>query len=155
MSLPIIALCIPTFRRPELLQKCLMSLSKLQTPEGTSIEVFVADNDSEKSAEKVCLSTINGFSFPLHYLVESDRGLSTVRNRLLKEALKCNADYIAFIDDDEEACPDWLKRLHSSLIQFSADVATGPVEARGKTGLASKSKTLVSGASPGMFQPIT
>ena len=41
-----------------------------------------------------------------------------------------DADYIAFLDDDEEADPSWLNELVNTLGAYSADIVTGPVLSR-------------------------
>jgi len=133
---PIIALCIATYKRPMLLQSCLNAIAKLVIPEQHRLFVIVVDNDQEQSAK----STIQNLNISnvhnISYHVETSRGIASARNRLLKEAMDAQADYIAFIDDDEFPKSDWLLVLFNALSKYSADVATGPVVALTEEGVA-------------------
>ena len=55
----------------------------------------------------------------MNYFIEDNRGISHARNRLVKESK--NADFLAFIDDDETAEPQWLDELLSLMKQTDAD----------------------------------
>ncbi len=120
----IVALCIPTYRRNELLRTCLDAVDRLRLPAGCTLLVLVADNDADGGARGVCSARTG--PFPPRYLVESRRGLCSARNRLLEEALGTGATFIAFIDDDEQPHPEWLAR-HLAALAGAADVSTGPV----------------------------
>ena len=122
-----LAICIPTFRRPRLLRACLESIATLEPPETYLINTIVVDNDVNATAKEICEEVSPGFLFALHYFVHSERGLSEVRNRLLDEAIRLNAGLIAFIDDDEQAGPGWLRQHCHYMAQFKADVCSGPV----------------------------
>lgn len=126
-SFPLIAICIPTYRRNEMLRDCLHAMKHLRVPAGYRIEIAVVDNDAEGSAEAVCAALRETLPFSLHYGVEPERGLASVRNRLLHEALRMDARWIAFIDDDEMAGPEWLIRHMRALGDFHAEVSSGPV----------------------------
>lgn len=126
-ALPVIALCVPTFRRNDLLRDCLASLSALRIPAGSRIVQIVADNDADAGARRVCGELGGKLPWPVQYVVEPRRGLAAVRNRLLEEALRHGAEWIAFLDDDERPDPAWLERHLDSLRRFNAAVSTGPV----------------------------
>ena len=79
-----LAICIPTFRRPRLLRACLESITTLEPPETYLINTIVVDNDVNATAKEICEEVSPGFPFALHYFVHSERGLSEVRNRLLR-----------------------------------------------------------------------
>lgn len=102
-----------------------MALQKIQD---VSVELVVADNDPEKSAWSVCKNMAVAFPFAFHYIVEPERGIVAVRNRILEESIKRQADYLAFLDDDEIAAPNWLKQLYMGLIHYNADVVAGHSE---------------------------
>jgi GT2 family glycosyltransferase len=61
------------------------------------------------------------------YEVESQKGISFARNRAVQLALAWEADLVAFLDDDETACPGWLAELLAVSKQYQADVVAGPV----------------------------
>ena len=85
------------------------------------------DNDQEKSARSIIQSLNISHLHNISYHVETSRGIASARNRLLKEAINAQADFIAFIDDDEFPKSDWLLVLFNALLKYSAAVATGPV----------------------------
>jgi glycosyltransferase involved in cell wall biosynthesis len=131
MSDELIAICVPTYKRPELLRKCLTAIGKLNTLNNYLFNIVVVDNDSDASAKSLCDEFRDKMENSLHYFVEPERGLSSVRNRLLKEANRLHAGFIAFIDDDEQPGPDWLVKHMTAMHKYQADVCTGPVLATG------------------------
>lgn len=121
-----IDVCVATFRRPALLQVLLESLSGQRLEECISFRVVVVDNDPDESARATLEALRVRLPYLLVYETERRRGISYVRNR----ALECaDADYIAFVDDDEFVEPEWLQRLHDAMQRFSADAVFGPVVA--------------------------
>jgi succinoglycan biosynthesis protein ExoM len=66
---------------------------------------------------------------PLDYVVEPRRGIPFARNRCVVTA-RPGADWIGFIDDDEEPSPGWLAELLRVQAAWGADVVTGPVVPR-------------------------
>ncbi len=122
-----IVVCIPTCRRLQLLQDCLTSISRVRVPAGAKISVLVVDNDGTGSARSLVQEVSATYPFSTHYFIEAERGLASVRNRLVKEAMALGADYLAFIDDDEQASEEWLSRHIDLLETQRADVSCGPV----------------------------
>ena len=122
-----LAICVPTFKRPVLLKQCLLAIVQLNLPENLNILVIVVDNDREQGGKEVCDNISSSLDRPLHYYVETERGLCSVRNCLIGKALEHQADLIAFVDDDEMPHKDWLRNLHDGLVAHSVDIATGPV----------------------------
>ena len=123
-ALPKVTVGVCTYRRPELLRLTLESLMQ-QTLPASDFEVVVVDNDTERSAQALVESLTSRPHGPtLRYFVEPGRGVSHVRNQCVAQA---RGDWLAFIDDDEEARPDWLSQLLSAQQRYSADVVLGPV----------------------------
>lgn len=122
-----IIICIPTLNRPNMLHVCLTETGKLLRPDGYEIEVLVADNDMSGSAREICNRISPSYPYRLHYIIEPERGLSSIRNRLLKEALLLNAGWIAFIDDDELPEPNWLVNFAKGVAEYAPDVLSGPL----------------------------
>lgn len=123
----IIAICIATYKRPELLVNCLNSIGRIEIPKNYSPVVIVVDNDDEKSAEPFFNLTKKNLCFDSFYYVEADRGICSARNCLLEKSLIHCANYIAFIDDDELAHKHWLMNLTKGLETYQADIVAGPV----------------------------
>jgi succinoglycan biosynthesis protein ExoM len=120
-----VAVCVATYRRREMLAELLVGLSNLvfRKSSAPEITVIVVDNDPEKSAEDVCAAA--SLPWPLTYAPESRRGIAQARNRAIREA--ADADFIAFIDDDEYPSVAWLDELLWAQTHFNADVVSGPV----------------------------
>lgn len=123
-----ILVCVPTFHRPEGLLRLLNALSEQAGIDERrwAVEVCVIDNDPQGSALPLIGSLQSGFRFPLIYELESRPGVSFARNRSLKIANR-SAEWIAFIDDDEVPCREWLAELLVIRDHFSAHIVCGPV----------------------------
>jgi len=120
-----ISICVCTFRRPDGLRRLLRSLRQLD-PATPPHEVIVVDNDAARSAEPIiCQAREEGL--PVQYLVEPVRGIARARNRSLEPA---TGTFVAFIDDDEEAEPQWLVRLWLEVVRHDDDGGCGPVVPR-------------------------
>ncbi len=116
---------IPTHRRPEHLVKTLNSIQSMDKPNTISIEVLVVENDSKKSVTKIIEKFQKTSKIKTHYVLEKNRGLVCVRNRILAEVYKLKADYLIGIDDDEIASKEWLTSLWSGMKKYKATVTTG------------------------------
>jgi len=116
-----IALC--TFRRSAV-RETLASLAVQHLPEGvTKIRIVVADNDDTDSARAIVERAASAMSIPVHYVHAPARNISVARNACLDAA---DADWVAFLDDDERAAPDWLARLLHCATTTGADAVFGP-----------------------------
>jgi succinoglycan biosynthesis protein ExoM len=117
-----ISLCIATYRRPERLASLLADLV-VQTllPE----EIVIVDNDPKGSARAVVEARrARGAPCALSYAVEPVQNISLARNRSVALA---SGEWIAFIDDDERAPPEWLARLAAAAQVHASDCVLGPV----------------------------
>ncbi len=122
-----VAITIATYRRPQMLGDCLQAIARLQVPDELEVLVLVVDNDRQESARETCTTFASTSRFPLHYHVEPERGLSSVRNRLLEQALAHRCEWLASIDDDERPHERWLSALVMGMRRYGTDVVTGPV----------------------------
>ena len=116
-----IAVC--TFRRP-MLEQTLRSLANLTVPPGYLVRVIVADNDTVPSARPLVERL--RLPFEIRYVHCPAGNISIARNACLDHA---RGTFLAFIDDDETASPDWLVHLLVQQRELSADVVLGPVKA--------------------------
>jgi len=95
---------------------------------GGSHSVVVVENDvGPRSAGVVHQLKSSYPGLNITYILEPRLGISTARNRALGLGLASNADWIAFIDDDEVAQPGWLQAMLRGASTLEADVLTGPV----------------------------
>lgn len=121
----LISVCICTFLRPAGLAQAIASAARQILPPGICTELIIVDNDPAGSALVVIDNLRTQFpATELRYFHEPRSGVSFARNRCLKEA---RGHLIAFLDDDEEARQDWLRRLLEALEQTMADAVFGPV----------------------------
>ena len=117
-----VSICVCTFRRPEGLLRLLRSLARLESASPRH-EIIVADNDAERSGE-AAVRQVRAEGLDVQYLVEPVRGIARARNRAVGPA---RGDFVAFIDDDEEADPLWLVNLSAEVARHGADAGIGPV----------------------------
>jgi succinoglycan biosynthesis protein ExoM len=121
-----IQVCLLTYKRPALLRQTLLSLCDQVIPDPmVRIHLLVVDNDDAGSGKAIFNATLAESSIPARYVCEPSRGIGNARNRALSES--ADMDYIAFLDDDEVATPEWLYQLYKTLRQQHADIVTGPV----------------------------
>jgi len=88
---------ICTRDRPELLDRCLASVSRLEYPR--PFEVIVVDNAPNMPAREICQR------WTARYILEPTKGLSRARNCGARHA---SGDLVMYLDDDAVAEPQWL-----------------------------------------------
>lgn len=117
-----ISLCIATYRRPDQLAALLCDIGRQElSPD----EVVIVDNDVNASArEAVEQWRRSGVRMPVRYDVQPLKNISFTRNRTVELARE---EWIAFIDDDERAPPDWLLQMSYVVLHWGADGVLGPV----------------------------
>lgn len=120
-----ITICICTFRR-EHITETLLSLKQIVTQPDWVITVIVADNDDTPTAKDRVAQAASAIPFPVHYIHAPARNISIARNACLKAA---TGDFIAFIDDDELASPQWISALMAQMKHNNVVAVLGPVDA--------------------------
>ncbi len=123
---PDVSIVIATYDRPASLRDTLASCLAQHNALGLAVEVVVVDNHPSGSGRAV-VDGLRGGVFPIRYVTDLTRNMSTLRNRGFAEA---GANLVAFIDDDEVAHPDWLDELVGALRATASDIAVGPRLAR-------------------------
>lgn len=103
-------------RRPEQLELCLKSLSGL---DDCNFEIVVVENAPSTSLSKEQLEAVGA-----RHVLETKRGLDHARNRGVKES---RGEIIAFIDDDREADPGWVKGVRGAFADPMIAFVTGRV----------------------------
>lgn len=126
-----IVICIPTYKRPVSLRKLILSISECSINKSIidEINLLIIDNDTELSAKKNVEELHTKFIdfFKIHYSGFQVKGLSYIRNELLRNAMQLNPDFIVFIDDDEYVTKEWLNSLMGAILTSNADAVRGPV----------------------------
>lgn len=120
-----VSVVIPTYRRPELLDRCLSALVA-QELDASSFEVIVADDAASDEARRQVESRADRSRPPVRYIpVTASQGPAGARNAGWRAA---RGEIIAFTDDDTIPDPGWLR---GGLAAFAADpeidAATGRV----------------------------
>lgn len=123
-----IAICIATCRRPQGIRRTLESLAALDT--SRAVTVIVADNDAEGQQGLGVVEALKaeGYRWPLQGLLVAERGIPQVRNALARAALALpGVAFVAMLDDDEAAEPQWLDAMLRCQAATGADVVGGAV----------------------------
>ena len=118
-----VSVLIPTFKRPDGLKRALISLTQ-QTV--SPDEIVVVDNAPDGAARAACdrIAAQHDIA-PIVFIEAPEPGVSNARNAGFAAA---RGRYVAQLDDDESASPDWLAALLSAREALSAGVVFGPVE---------------------------
>lgn len=120
----LISICMCTYQREHVVNT-LQSIAALRLPEHVSLEVIVVDNDEQGYAEMLVKSQANIMDIPVFYRQESAKNIALARNCSINDT---QGEWVAFIDDDEIADPDWLANLLSTAQTFKADAVFGRVK---------------------------
>ena len=119
---PEINVCIVTYKRPISLRKLLKSLGNQQTEGRFTYNIIIVDNDVAGSSSAI-VKEFEAGGHDIVYEIEPVQNICLARNRCLSQA---GGDFIATIDDDERAEPDWLLNIYKTMITYEADVVMGP-----------------------------
>lgn len=122
-----VAVIIPTLRRPEGLERAVRSIFAQTGVADRLAAIVVVDNDPQGSAAALVMLLAAKAPFPVLYRHAPRPGVATARNAGLAAI---HAPLIAFLDDDEEASPQWLAALLSAQASTGADVVFGPIRGR-------------------------
>jgi len=122
-----ITIGICTYKRPKMLKDCLDSLASQAIPENSSVTFCISDNDGSdcEAIEEIVKESLVGKNYIYH--ITKKRGIVHARNAILDYASENNADYIAFIDDDEIAQKNWIINLYKALNANNCDAVHGVV----------------------------
>jgi|GEM_PF-3529358 len=115
MNTPLISVIIPTFNRPDLLQRAIRSVQQQSYPQ---VEIVVV-NDAGSPVEALLHDWDAGRNQILSIRSAKNLGRGGVRNLGLKLA---HGQYIAYLDDDDYYYPEHLATLYQFLQQQSAQV---------------------------------
>ena len=118
-----VSVIIPTFRRPCLIYKTVSSVARQNNALNLTYEIIVVDNCPERSAADAIERMIEEFEVPIRYVSEPRQNIALARNAGIEHS---NAEFVAMIDDDEQAASDWLDHLVTTIRKYDADVVIGP-----------------------------
>jgi len=122
----LVVIGITTYKRPQLLRKAIECVAIQSTR--CNIEVVVADNDAIIHEGKDVVADIIKKGYPheiISYIVEQ-RGITYARNFLMDYAFNIRqADYIAFVDDDQQPTETWLDQMVDASEKYNSELV-GP-----------------------------
>jgi succinoglycan biosynthesis protein ExoM len=118
-----VGLC--TFKREQVVET-LASLGAQQLPPNVRLRVIVADNEPEPNAEPRVRAAAEAHGLDLAYVHAPAHNISLARNAILDAV---QGDWLAFIDDDQVAAPNWIASLLAAARDQACDVVLGPVTA--------------------------
>ncbi|MGH9027246.1 MAG: glycosyltransferase family 2 protein [Acidimicrobiia bacterium] len=100
---PTFSVIVPTFNRARLLPRAIQSVLDQRFDD---FELIVVDDGSTDSTPDVVTRLSDA---RLHYLRQENQGLSVARNT---GASAARGEWLAFLDDDDQALTDWLGNFH-------------------------------------------
>lgn len=122
---PHIAVCICTYKRPQLLKRLLQDLAAQEAEGLFSYSIVVADNDELESAKPMVSEFAASSPLQVLYCVEPEQNIALTRNKALANA---KGDFIAFVDDDQFLTRNWLLTLFKACKTYGVDGVLGPVK---------------------------
>ncbi len=117
-------ICICTKNRKKKLSKTIKSISELSNNYKAVLNILIVENNKKISIKKKSFKLKNVKSTKI--VLEKKIGISSARNRCLKEAKKLTFDYLVFFDDDCLIDKYWLNENLKFLNETKFDVVTGP-----------------------------
>lgn len=125
---PHVAICVATYKRPAGLRSLLDSIDvQLFSTVHPRVTIVIADNAPEESAVATLGEIAALTKWPVIYTTEPARGIAAARNRTL-DNVPDDADFVAFVDDDEQVSVTWLENMLITLRDTDATAVQGPVE---------------------------
>lgn len=125
--LPVLSVVICTYNRSRLLIKTIDSLLH-QTFDPSLFEIIIIDDGSTDDTRKHIENLQSKVKKPVitYFRKRKNIGLANSRNTIVE---KLKSTYIAFIDDDAKADPDWLKEAMECFdrVRPAPQAVTGPV----------------------------
>jgi len=121
----IVSVIVCTYNRARLLSLCLQSLENQKISKDLFEVLIVYNISADNTPEIVTRYSEQNKNF--RSILETERGLCSARNRGWRES---RGEFIAFIDDDAVAEPDWLSEILSTFgsVRPVPDACGGRVE---------------------------
>lgn len=119
-----ITICVCTYKRPQMLIRCLLSLAQQNVLENWDIVYVIVDNEFEQSNRQVVDDFTKMANVNASYVHQPQRGIAAARNLAVDEALKQKSDWICFFDDDQYADENAVKEAFLAAQRYQADVVS-------------------------------
>ncbi|MEM9580257.1 MAG: glycosyltransferase [Pseudomonadota bacterium] len=122
-----LTIAVRTRQRPRMLGDLITSYLALDVPQGTELSFVFVENDSQLTIEPVVADFAARSGWPARAVHAPQLGIALARNAALRAAQQDGADWLAFVDDDEQVRHDWLRVLMSGVRDASAQLGGGPL----------------------------
>jgi succinoglycan biosynthesis protein ExoM len=119
-----ISVCVPTYRRNQMLERLLRNIALQETDGLFEFSVVVVDNDATGPATETVMRLRAELDLDITYGIEPEQTIPAARNHALRLA---RGNYIGIIDDDEFPPQHWLITMYRAIHAFGVDGALGPV----------------------------
>jgi succinoglycan biosynthesis protein ExoM len=119
-----LSICICTKNRHEGLKNLLLSIFDTNTNDiNITISITIVENDHELHIKDIVRELQVISPFKINYYLEENIGISSARNRAIKESR--DSDYCVFTDDDQVVDKEWIRELIRCQNEFNADGVYG------------------------------
>jgi succinoglycan biosynthesis protein ExoM len=118
------SIVICTLDRPQGMARAVRSCLEQQNRSDCSYEILIVDNSATARARELVQELWGGGSDCVRYLNEPRTNIAHARNAGIAAA---RGKYVAFMDDDMSAPPDWLANAIEVMERTGADVLLGKV----------------------------
>jgi glycosyltransferase involved in cell wall biosynthesis len=119
-----ISVIIPTYRRPQLLRKCLEALLKQRFNRRHYEIIVVSDGPDDATRNLIQREIKDGFKRIRFFELPEKKGPAAARNL---GWLNARADVIAFTDDDTVPDENWIAEIYRNICPSSLQAITGKV----------------------------
>ena len=123
-SIPDMSIVICTLDRHEGLERAVRSCLEQDIPAGLTYEIVIVDNSASANAHDLVQRSWGDRTALVRYVSEPRTNIAHARNAGVAAA---RGAYIAFMDDDMAAPPDWLANAVETMERTGADVLLGKV----------------------------
>lgn len=124
-----ICVTVCTRERPQMLSACLRSVLPQLAASPVNTSLVVVENGPNPTCRELVEALARDFrTVRVEYLQELELGIPFARNAAVEAALRHGADWIVFIDDDEQADEGWLDGILNAFGNWEADIFRGPVK---------------------------
>ncbi|WP_305456060.1 glycosyltransferase [Photobacterium leiognathi] len=107
--------------------QCIESLQQQNINDTFSVDILVVENNqTHHQAVVEAIASYQHAPFTIHHQLETTAGIPFARNNALRFGQEQGFDYLAFVDDDAIADPNWIQTLFAALQNSQVQVTTGP-----------------------------
>jgi glycosyltransferase involved in cell wall biosynthesis len=119
-----ISVVVCTYNRCESLERTLKSFMEISTPEGSSWELILVDNNPKDKTKSLVEEFKKDCKLNIEYIFEEKPGLSHARNQGIKQA---KGEIIAFTDDDAIVDRYWLLNIQKAFKEYGVSCVGGKI----------------------------